>query len=178
MSKDSAEKKNDKKATIPELDSLLIGEKFIPFGDKYLSQPCLIRNYLSVRTKNKNYSKTWPMKPISFKFKKMLLDIIYKNKFEVKDYDALTEDEKILFDKLCGYCKMQTQAISRIHTSSQREREDLLSKFNILKGELLAGNSNQDIIRNMRNILLELRSKDYIPKNYFDKLMAEIVACL
>lgn len=176
MSKEAAEKKNEKKSAETEL--ALIGEKFIPFGDKYLSQPCLIRGYLSVRTRNKNYSKTWPMKPISFKFKGMLLDIIYKNRFEVKDYNSLTEEEKILFDKLCAYCKMQTQAISRIHTSSQREREDLLSRFNIMKGELLAGNSNPEIIRNMRNILLELRSKDYIPKNYFDKLMAEIVACL
>jgi hypothetical protein len=75
---------------------------------------------------------------------------------------------------LLHFCGIQSHAIARGIFKSAVDREELLKQFEVLKGELLAGNDSKEIIKKMRSILIELRDKNFIPKGTFDKLMTDI----
>ena len=68
-------------------------ELYIPFGNKFLYAPSLLKNKLSMRTVNKGYPKGWRTVDISQQFKNIILDIIYKNKFEESAYNSLSDEE-------------------------------------------------------------------------------------
>jgi hypothetical protein len=161
-----------------QVNENLLGERFVRFGDKYIYVPSLMKGYLSLRTSNQRYIKDRPAKPISRELKEIFLDIVFKNSFATAKYDQLSEDEQELFDDVCRYSRMTTHDIEKRVSITEKQKNDLIGKFNVLKGELLAGNSNPDLVKKMRNILLELKAKKLIPKQYYDQLISEIVACI
>lgn len=156
----------------------LLGETFVKFGEKYIHIPSLIRGYLALRTASLRYINNRPSKMISKDLKNIFLDILFKNKFDSAKYDQLEEKEQRLFDETCNFCRMSTHALEKRNSITEREKKDLIGKFDVLKGELLAGNTNPDLIKKMRNILLELKAKKLIAKNHYDQLISEIVACI
>ena len=160
-----------------ELDKIL-GENLIPFGKIYIHIPNLLKGYLALRNSNKKYIKHKPMIPISHELKQIFIDILYKNKFEQTAYDALDDKSKKIFDDACVYAKFMTHGVSRLMSYSIREKEELLKKYELLKGEIESGSDSKEIIKTMRNILLELRAKRYIPKHHYDILINDVVNCL
>ncbi len=170
MSKESKESKT--------INDNLLGERYVKFGVKYIHVPSLLKGYLALRTENCKYIKNRPSKSISPEMKNIFLDIIFKNKFDEAADANLSETEQKLFDDTCSYSRMSMHCIARRISITEKEKTELIGKFNVLKGELLAGNTNPEVIKKMRNILLELKAKKMIPKPHYDELMSEIVACI
>ena len=165
-------------ADTPKINDALLGEKLIRFGIKYIHIPNLMKNYLSMRTENKKYVKSKPAVPISNELKNIFVDMLYKNKFDANDYYKLKESEQKLFDDTCNFAGVHTHNIAQITSHTSKERNELISKFNVLRGELLAGNNAPELLPKMRNILLELKAKNLISKSHYDKLINEIIACM
>lgn len=170
------QKKEEKDSYV--INESLLGEILLPLGLKFIHMPSLLKGFLSLRTENKKYAKNRIKISISNELKNMFLDIVFKEKFKQDDYNKLVDAEQKLFDDTCNYCKFMTHNIAMMNTHSNREKNELMRKFEVMKGEILAGNSSTQLIKDMRNIVLELRSKKYIPKDMYDKLIEDIVACL
>jgi len=161
-----------------QVNESLIGKKIVPFGKKFISMSSLLKNSLSLRTENQKYVKGKRSVPISDGLKNIILDIIFKNNFEPKEYYKLDEEEQRLFDDTCSFAGLLTHNIAKLTSNTSKTRAELTGKFNVLKGELLAGNNSPEILKKMRNILLELKAKNLISKAHYDKLLSEIVACI
>lgn len=169
-------KNEDKQAK--QINDNLLGERFVKFGNRFIHMPSLIKGFMSIRTSGGKYIKNRPMRSISRELKEIFLDIIYKNNFESAKYDKLSPEEQEYFDELCRYTRMSTHSIEKRISITEKQKNELLGQFNVLKGELLSGNDSPDIIKKMRNILLELGAKQLIPKQHYNLLLSEIVACL
>lgn len=171
---------SEEKAPTPAAttNDMLIGQKLVPLGRKMLHVPNLLRGYMALRTATGKYVKGRKARPISEGFKNILVDIIFKNKFDSKDYYKLDEQEQLLFDDTCVFCGINTHSIAKLMTHTSKSKAELIGKFDVLKGELLAGSNAPELLKEMRNILLELKSKDMISRSHYDKLISEIVACI
>jgi len=157
----------------------LVGEKIIPFGERYINYMSLLRNRLTLHGKSGKYSSKYlTSKPISHELKNILLDIIFKNKFAPNEYDKLDDNEKLLFDRAIGYARLSTHQIGRHLLHSEKQKRDMLKTFEILRGEVLAGNNSIELLKKMRSLLFELRRRDYIAKADYDKLIVEIANCI
>lgn len=155
-----------------------IGEELLPFGTKLVHMPSLIRGFLSLRTQTKNYCKGRPLTAISNSFKNLMMDIIFKDKFVKSYYDELSDEEKQLFDDICRFARYTTHATLRLKTYSIKTKEEQLARFNELKDKLMTGDSSKEILQEMRNILLDLKAKNLIPRSFYDTLIKQIVLCL
>ncbi len=107
-----------------------------------------------------------------------ILDLLAEGSFDEKKYEELAPPEQELFDRACQYANVQTLAINRALRSSDRDRQELLRRYEVLKGELLAGSDSREVLKKMRNLLIEMYSKNYIPASKYNRLISEIVTCL
>jgi hypothetical protein len=83
---------------------------------------------------------------------------------------TLTNGERILYDKLISTSKLTKDVIH----SSDKSTTDIKRRLTILEGQLEAGNNNPEISKEIKQILLALKSfgsithkqlKDYIKQN-------------
>ncbi len=164
--------------TKPNINQDLIGQEFVQFGVKHLHYPSLLKGYLAMRSANRGPCHGWPRHAISFELKCMLLDLTFKGQFDQDKYNELAQSEKDLFDRACIFAKLSIQSISRMKKASDRERGEMTAKFEIMKGELLAGNDSKELIKKLRNLLIEMKDKKYIAPAKYNSLMQDILNCI
>lgn len=157
----------------------LVGDKIVPFGERYINYASLLHGKLTVMGKNGKYAAKYiRSRNISHELKNILLDIIFKNQFSPNEYDNLSDDEKLLFDQCISYAKISTHQIGRHLLHSEKQKREMLKTFEIYRGEVLAGNNSLELLKKMRALLFELRRKDWIQKGDYDKLIVEIANCI
>lgn len=68
-------------------------------------------------------------------------------------YNKITDDERDIFESL-----LTESNISRLShiRYNQPEIDALINKFNILKGEIMAGNDNKELLRDLKVTVLRL----------------------
>jgi len=109
--------------------------------------------------------------------KRMINDLVYHKTFSEEDYKKLDDAEKKLFDDLLTYCKSDKQdglKLYRHRKYNDKQRDEDIKKFNILKGEILAGNDNPSIIKEMKALLFKLLDQKIITRGLYNKIMEQI----
>lgn len=104
--------------------------------------------------------------PISKEMVDMLLSIMETGKIDSTLYNLLDDSEKDVIENL-----ISDSGISKLnHTRyDQKKINDLINRYNILKGELLISNDNPDLLKQLRIVVLELvelgvlKSADIVP---------------
>lgn len=153
----------------------LIEQEYLQFGKKYVHYPSLLKSYLVMNTGNKKRAAGWPRKAISYELKSMLLDLVYRQHFEQARYDQLARAEQDLFDRAVTYGGLQVHSIAKMKRVSDRERGEMIAEFDILKGEVLAGNDSKELIKKMRNLLIEMKNRKYISISKYNLIMSDIL---
>lgn len=150
--------------------------KLIQFGNKYIHYPQLLRGNLSMRSSKKKQTN-WTVIPISHPLKIVFLDMI-GDAFDPGKYAELPERDQDIFDRACKFANIRDLAVVRTLKASDRDREELFRRYEVLKGEVLAGSDSRETLKMMRNLLIEMQSKGYIPIGKYNQLMREILACI
>lgn len=104
----------------------------------------------------KNNKKVRSIKdsPISSQLAKVLLLLLNNNKIDSDLYNQLMDSEKDLVESLISTNK----TIDKLHHTryNQSEIDELINKYNILKGELLIGNNNPDLLKDLKLTIIQL----------------------
>lgn len=91
--------------------------------------------------------------PINSDFKKLLLILVQNSKIDADLYNKLNEDEKNIVEMLISGSGLNTLNHMRYN---QKNIDDLIEKYNILKGELLIGNNNPELLKDLKLTVLQL----------------------
>lgn len=69
-------------------------------------------------------------------------------------YNRLTDSEKDIVEQLIS----TNTTIDKLHHTryNQSEIDELINKYNILKGELLIGNNNPDLLKDLKITIIQL----------------------
>lgn len=105
--------------------------------------------------------------PVSNNLSKILLLLLNNNKIDNDLYNRLTDSEKDIVESLIS----MNSNIDKLHHTryNQSEIDELINKYNILKGELLIGNNNPDLLKDLKLTIIQLvnynilQMKDILP---------------
>lgn len=89
-------------------------------------------------------------------------------------YDRIDTDEKKIFDDFL----MKTQASDILQSHSRfddKDRNDLIKRFNLLRGQLLAGNNAPEIVNELKVVLVNLQDKDLMSEKDVNTLFKKIM---
>jgi hypothetical protein len=120
----------------------------------------------------------FPKTVISDDLKNMLLDIIEDSKFDESEYMKLSEPEKKLFDDLSSFAKVDLDTSLRMYRHKKYNDADnrkKLERFELLRSQLIAGNDNKNIIRELKPLMLYLQDQKMISRADFNKIMYYIL---
>ena len=168
-------------STMPiEVAKLKDGSKREPnFGNYCVSLKNLKRGFLTITYPSGTQVSLFPRTLISSTLRRIINDIIFEKSFDEKDYASLEENEKKLFDDLLNYTSADKKTIVELYRHKKYNddsRDADVKRFNLLKGQLIAGNTNPELLKELKVLLFRLFDERMILRRDFNKLLAQLVA--
>jgi hypothetical protein len=148
-------------------------KEFGQMGDKHFSITDLKRSKVMLYSSARKRLTCHPTMVVSPRIRTILLDYILHKRWNIHDYQKLEGDDKRDLDRLLHITGMEYDLGVETDTSS-----DDIKRFNLLKGEILAGNDSKEVIRELQMIVLRLTANRRIPKSTSGNLMYELVSIL
>jgi hypothetical protein len=102
---------------------------------------------------------------------------VYHKTFSEEDYKELDDAEKKLFDDLLTFSrtdKHEGLMLYKHRKYNDKERDEDIKKFNILRGEVLGGNDNPNLIKELKVLLFKLLNQKIISRGHYNKIMEQI----
>lgn len=140
---------------------LAVLPRFIPFGRYIINKKRLDDNIVSLKTRSGGYLTNFKSQKVSHNLGKVFRTILGGGLPSYEDINDLTEDEKEYLHRVAK----ASDIIDRLNIPSpnKKEHEQDLNKFEIMKGEILAGNDSTELIKKFKILLLKLTNKNLIP---------------
>jgi len=136
------------------------------FGKYRINITKLKQNVLSVSTQKKSHVMSHV---IGDDFKNLLLDYKDHKKFNITSYHELSVPQKNIFNLLLQQSGMDDILGIRI---KDEEMPKLIDRYEILRGQVLAGNDALEVRKELRNVVLKLVRLNKLPmKQSYDLLL-------
>ena len=140
----------------------------IQFGKHLIHLNNLNKGILSLHHKSGGKVINVPSQPISDDFKDYLITVLQKSPHIVKDFSRLNNKEKRLFEKISvGAGIFHKLGLKQSH-------DDILDRYNILLGEFEAGNNSNELIKELRSIVIRFIDDGRIKKSQGRELLMNI----
>lgn len=146
--------------------------RFIPFGRYIINKKRLDDNIVSLKTRSGGYLTNFRSQKISNNLGKVFRVILGGGIPKYEDIDGLTEEEKEYLHRVAK----ASDIIDRLNIPSpnKKEQEQEINQFEIMKGEIMSGNDNADLIKKFKLLLIKLSKKDLIPSREAKDILFEL----
>jgi hypothetical protein len=173
----------------PQRRRVIIGDgidtvtpNFFSFGKFRISREMLLENVLSVYYQKWGRPSSKILKrnlEISNDFKNLLYKTIKEKKIDVAQYFRLSSDERNVYKTLikrAGLTNMLDEAFGNDgYNEDIGEAKEAMERFELVKGQILAGNNNPAIVKELVQLLDILSKYDKISTYSRNKLLSEII---
>jgi hypothetical protein len=148
-------------------------KKYIPFGKYYIHRHKLNDNILSFRHPSGVSVIGQPAHRVSDKLGNVMRDIVGGKVPSFNDLSGLTEDEKSYLYKVSKRAEIADKL--SIPTPSKDAIEKDIHDFEVMKGEIMAGNDSVPLIKKFKLLLLRLSKNGTLPKADVQEIMEELL---
>lgn len=146
--------------------------KFVPFGRFIIHKNQLDKDIVSIRRPAGSSVGNLPASRVSRKLGGMLRKIIGGGVPSFDELNSLDDEEKAFLHKVAKETRIDDKI--SIPTPQKDEEEKLINEFEILRGQIVAGNDNAELLRKFRIALVKMGNKGLIPKAQMKELLIDI----
>jgi hypothetical protein len=130
------------------------------------------QDILNVKYKSLGQIPKFKPIPVSDIFRDFIIDLLDNGKPNARVYTQISPDERKFFEEMSvGAGVWNTLGLKRTTTSTDEEEN---SRFQLLKGEYLAGNNNPKIIGELRRLTVKMMNDGRIRKSQGVDLLMEL----
>ncbi|CEG49430.1 uncharacterized protein PHALS_07194 [Plasmopara halstedii] len=119
-------------------------------GSKFIRLPDLHNNVLNIKHNNRTSAKN--QFKMSDEMTKLVSELVFEGNINQKLYETLDHSEKIKFFKLLKLTHLYYSNKSILEDPNNR----LIQEFNKLRGEVALGNDNPELIKELKNLLIDM----------------------
>ena len=150
------------------------GHTHVPFGKYIINKNKLDNDIVSFKHVKGYCLKGYPMSKVSKSLGSVMRTIIGGGVPKFEELSNLTEEEKNYLHKVSEKAGI-TDKLS-IPQPSKDQLEKDIHQFEVMKGEILAGNDSPEVIKKFKLILLKLSRNGVLPKREATELMEELLS--
>ena len=145
------------------------------FG-KFMVNMNLLSDGILLVKYTKSYAPVPPLKRtvISKQFTIFLTDLLNNNEINYHMLIACTQKDKAIFDNLVIRAGVNRQLDYNKDNVTKENESELKIKFQILQGEMIAGNNSEEIIHELKYVISELVQLKVISLKDSEELIAEL----
>ena len=153
--------------------------KYMNFGKYLISIPNLMQQRLLLKyprgsnVKNKEIND----KQLSNNVTKLLVDFIFNN-IEISNdvQKVITEDEHKFLKQLFYSCNIYNALPDPIVIKEKTPIDKDLDRFEILRGQIIAGNDSKELVKEFKLLLLKLKSNNKINKQQASDILIDLAS--
>ncbi|ETN12898.1 hypothetical protein PPTG_22428 [Phytophthora nicotianae INRA-310] len=138
-------------------------------GSKFIRLPDLDKRTLTIVQPNRR--KVGPMRQISDSLQSMIKDLVFKNKLSQEKYDKLSVDDKKLFKEILSITHLQYNFSEQL----EDPLESLRMEYDKLKGEVMLGNDNPSILKQLKVVCVDMYSNKLISDSEFKNIITRLL---
>lgn len=142
---------------------------YVPFGKHRLNLKKLKGGRLQLRSKTDNVIANIKSKMLTPNMKVIIDKFISDQPIEFEDIEKLNDDEKSYLAEIAQKCDIDDRL--RIPSPKLTKIQSDINKFNILRGEIIAGNDSKELVKDFKVLLLKLMNSKHISKSEGNEVM-------
>jgi hypothetical protein len=140
-------------------------ELYYSFGTFCIHKKSLGDNILNLKYKSFSQVHKFPKRQLTNDLKDIILDAIETKKINTKLFNALTDSDKNFLTDLVSEARLKDQFANIFNTkvgNGIAVNEPALDRWEILKGQLVSGNTNNEIKKEMRVLINQFMKQKLI----------------
>jgi len=150
-----------------------ISTKYSPFGVHEINHKNLEKGIFTMRRKTKSNIMGLPSKHVSKHFQNIIHNIMGGKIADFNDIHNLSDDEKNYLHKIISKSDLQDRLSVPAPSKDQQEKD--FHNFEVMKGEILAGNDSKELVKNFKVLTMKLTRQHLLPKNEVMELMEDLL---
>ena len=148
---------------------------YTQFGRYFINKTKLIHNgIMALRLPSGNVVPQFPTQKVSMALKDVLKMLVNGAQPSYEAVSKLTDDDRDKLVDICRVCQVDMPSIPKSKKMDKDEQDDY--RFEVLRGEIMAGNNSPVIVKEFKSLLLKFMRLGRIPKREGHELLEEIVA--
>ena len=147
--------------------------KFVQIGKHLINKHRLDDNIVAIKRNGGSVIPSLPSQRVSMHVGNIIRKLLNGKTPEYDDYNELNNDDKLILDKIAK----ETQIKDRLQLPkpNKGDQDKDINQFEILKGEILAGNDNPDIVKKFKTMILKLSHNNLLPKGQAKDLLMDLI---
>jgi len=143
--------------------------RFVKFGRYLVNQKMLGDGIFSIKSVGGYRVPDVPATRLSKNLQGVITKMIKGGNLSYDELSTLTEPEKVFLHKV----SKKSNIIDKfsIPTPSMDTKDKDIHEFEVMKGEILAGNDNKDLIKKFKTHILKLSREEILPKKEVSEIM-------
>lgn len=146
--------------------------KFVPIGRYLINKRQLDKDIIAIKRPAGSTIPTLPSQRVSRNFGNVMRKVVGGGLPTYEELSNLTDDERVYLHKVAKETRIDDKL--SIPTPKKDEDERDINQFEILKGEILSGNDNIELVKKFKTIIMKLSRKDLIPKAQVKDLLLDL----
>jgi hypothetical protein len=145
---------------------------YVPFGRYTINIHKLNDGILMMKTPKAGAIPNIPTTSISSSLSSIFKALLNKQMVEFETISKLNDDDKRLLHKVANKSHLQISVPCPDKDKQQQE----MDRFNILRGEIIAGNDNKGLIKEFKVMLMKFMNNGTIPRRQALDILTDITA--
>jgi hypothetical protein len=146
--------------------------KYVPFGSYIINKRKLEDGVLMIKRHTGQSINDIRSKRISNNMRNVFKKISGGEIPSFNDYEKLDDDER----EYLQFVARRSNLLDKLNVPAPKKdkTEQLINQFEIMRGQIMAGNDSQELLRKFKQIILEMSERKLIPRSQMLELLTEI----
>jgi hypothetical protein len=161
--------KIDKNAGIPPQEKQA---NYVPFGKYILNRNKLNDGVVMIKRPNGAFMGDLQSRRISNNLKNIFQKVVGGSIPNFQDLSKLDDDEK----EYLHYVAKKTNLVDKLQVPTPKKDEDerMINRFEVLRGQIVAGNDNIQLINEFKKLVLEMSDKKLLPRRQVSDILIDL----
>ena len=146
--------------------------KWLPFGRYVIHKDKLKDNIVSVKTPSGQTIGDFKMMRVNDKIGGALRTVISGGQLTYDQIGALDENEKKYLSTLASKSGLGERL--NVPAPDKKKDDQDINKFEVMKGQIMAGNDSELLIKDFKKMIVKLREKELLPKRQATDMLLEL----
>jgi hypothetical protein len=149
-------------------------KRFVPIGRYIINKHRLDDDVVAMKRPAGSCIKEFPSTRVSSKLGKVIRHIVGGGIPEFDDLEGLDDNEKAYLHNLAK----ETHIIDRLSIPAPKKSESdkEIDKFNVMRGEIMSGNDNKELVKKFKLLTMKLMNRNLLPKGQARDILFDLTS--
>jgi len=147
--------------------------RFIPFGKYIINKKQLDKNIISIKTPSGSAVPLYKSHRVSSGMGVVLRKMVGGSNPSFDELNALDDEERNYLSRIAAASNIDDKF--NIPTPNKNEDEKDINQFEIMRGQIMAGNDSTELVKKFKILIMKLSKKGLLPQREAKDLLYELV---